>query len=72
MDQETFNLSIRRFLKTVGIASQREIEHAVEQALREGRLQGDESLPVRMTLELPALQLKADFDGKVELERSST
>ena len=47
MDQETFNLSIRKFLKMVGVNSQREIEQAVQKALDSGRLKGDESLPAR-------------------------
>ncbi len=69
MDQETFNLSIRRFLKMVGINSQREIEHAVEKALADRLLTGDESFPAKMTLEVPGLKLKVDFDGAIELER---
>jgi hypothetical protein len=71
MDQETFNLSIRTFLKMVGINSQREIERAVEKALAERTLHGNETLPVKMTLQLPGLQLKVDFDGKIELQRDS-
>ena len=72
MNQETFNLSIRKFLKMVGINSQREIERAVEKALAEGKLSGDETLPVKMTLQLAELQLKVDFEGEIELERDST
>jgi hypothetical protein len=68
MDQETFNLSIRSFLKMVGINSQREIERAVEKALSEGKLAGSESLPVKMTLQLPGVELKVDFDGSIDLE----
>jgi len=68
MNEETFNLSIRKFLKMVGISSQREIEHAVETALRSGAIQGTASLPVRMTLEMPDLRLSVSFDGKIHLE----
>jgi hypothetical protein len=71
MDQETFNLSIRRFLKMVGINSQREIEQAVAAALADGSLKGNESLPATMTLEMPGLRLKVDFDGEIELERAT-
>jgi hypothetical protein len=72
MDQETFNLSIRKFLKTVGVGSQREIEQAVQKAL-EGkpgapRLRGDESFPVKVTLEIPSLGLKVPFDGEIKLK----
>jgi Family of unknown function (DUF6494) len=68
MDQETFNLSIRKFLKTVGVGSQREIEQAVQQALAAQRLKGDESLAAKVTLEIPALGLKVPFDGEIKLK----
>lgn len=68
MNEETFNLSIRRFLKKVGVNSQREIEQAVGKAIEEGRLAGDETLPVRMTLEIGELNLRIEFDDSVELE----
>ena len=72
MDQETFNLSIRKFLKVVGVGSQREIELAVQRAL-EGkpgspRLGGDETLAVKVTLEMPSLGLKVPFDGEIRLK----
>ncbi|SHF23274.1 hypothetical protein SAMN02745148_02116 [Modicisalibacter ilicicola DSM 19980] len=68
MNEETFNLSIRKFLKKVGIGSQREIEQAVDKAIEEGRLKGTETLPARMTLEVGDLNLRIDFEGNVELE----
>lgn len=68
MDQETFNLSIRKFLKMVGVSSQREIEVAVQRALDAKRLQGDESIPARVTLEIPALDLKVPFEGDIKLK----
>jgi ribosomal protein L1 len=68
MDQETFNLSIRKFLKMVGVNSQREIEQAVQKALEARRLKGDESLPAKVTLEIPALEVKVPFDGEIRLK----
>jgi hypothetical protein len=68
MDQETFNLSIRKFLKMVGVNSQREIEQAVQKALDSGRLRGDESLPAKVTLEIPALGVKIPFDAEIKLK----
>ncbi|MGN5477359.1 DUF6494 family protein [Cupriavidus basilensis] len=67
MDQEAFNMSIRKFLKTVGVSSQREIEQAVAAALASGELAGNEILPVKMTLELGKLKLNATFDGDIRL-----
>ena len=68
MNEETFNLSIRKFLKTVGVGSQREIEQAVARALAEGRIQGTESFPAKVRLEVAGLALSVDFDGKIELQ----
>ncbi|HEX2331623.1 MAG TPA: DUF6494 family protein [Burkholderiales bacterium] len=68
MDQETFNLSIRKFLKMVGVNSQREIEQAVQKAIMDGKLQGNESLAARATLEIPQLGVKVPFDGEIKLK----
>ncbi len=68
MDQETFNLSIRKFLKMVGVNSQREIEQAVQKAVETGKLKGSESLSAKMTLELPSLGVKVPFDGEIRLK----
>jgi hypothetical protein len=68
MDQETFNLSIRKFLKMVGVNSQREIEQAVQKALEAGRLKGGESVPVKCTLEMPSLGVRVPFDGEIRLK----
>jgi len=68
MDQETFNLSIRKFLKMVGVNSQREIEQAVQKAVEGKRLRGDETFPVKVTLEIPALGVKVPFDGEIKLK----
>jgi len=68
MDQETFNLSIRKFLKMVGVNSQREMEQAVQKAMQSGKLKGDESIAVRATLEIPSLGVKVPFDGEMKLK----
>ena len=67
MNEEILNLSIRKFLKMVGISSQREIEHAVAAALDAGWIAGTESFPARMTLEVDGLKLKVVFDGAIDL-----
>ena len=68
MDQDTFNLSIRKFLKMVGVSSQREIEHAVEKARSSGAIRGNEKFPASVTLDVPGLKLSVKFEGKIELE----
>lgn len=68
MNDEALNMSIRKFLKTVGVNSQLAIEKAVRQALEDGKLKGNESLPVEMTLVLGTLSLDIKFDGELRLE----
>jgi hypothetical protein len=68
MNPETFNMSIRKYLKSVGVQSQREIEVAVEKAIAAGRLQGGETLPAKMTLTVEGLGLSLSIDGRICLE----
>jgi hypothetical protein len=68
MDEEAFNMSIRKFLKMVGVSSQREIEQAVDRARQAGGLQGSEAFPATMTLDVPGLKLHVTFDGEVRLQ----
>ena len=68
MDQETFNLSIRKFLKMVGVGSQREIEQAVQKAIESQRIKGEETLAAKVTLEIPSLGVKVPFDGEIKLK----
>ena len=68
MNQETFNLSIRKFLKTVGVSSQREIEQAVAKDIAAGAISGVETLAATMTLRIAGLQLEVHFDGEIRLE----
>lgn len=68
MNDDTFNMSIRKFLKMVGVSSQHEIERAVAQAIASGKLKGSEKLPAKMTLTLGAANLNISFDGLIELD----
>lgn len=68
MDDETFNMSLRKFLKTVGVRSQQEIEQAVSRALAAKAIAGNESFPATMTLNIPGLKLNVVFDGEVKLQ----
>jgi hypothetical protein len=65
MNEETFNLSIRKFLKMVGVSSQRAIEQAVAKAVAAG--EKGTSFPATMTLEIPGLKLDVKFDGEINL-----
>ena len=68
MNEETFNLSMRKFLKMVGVSSQNEIEKAVAKAVSDQAIAGNESLAASMTLEIDGLKLRARFDGTISLE----
>ncbi len=68
MDPDAFNMSIRKFLKMVGVNSQREIEAAIERAVAAGKLKGNETLPAKVRLTLEGTDLDIDFDGKISLE----
>ena len=68
MNQDAFNMSIRKFLKHVGVHSQREIESAVERAMASGELKGNETLDAKMTLVVNGVTLNVSFDGKIALE----
>ncbi|HET6845623.1 MAG TPA: DUF6494 family protein [Anaerolineales bacterium] len=67
MDDEALNLSIRKFLKVVGISSQREIERAVARAVADGKVAGTETFPATMRLEVAGLGLNVKFDGEIKL-----
>ena len=67
MNEEAFNLSLRKFLKMVGVNSQREIEHAVSKALADQSIQGTETFPAHMTLEVAGISLTVRFDGEIKL-----
>ena len=69
MDNETFNLDLRKFLKEVGVTSQREIELAVGRALADGRLDGVTSLPVRVVLTVDGIGLTHEVTGELSLEK---
>jgi len=68
MNEETLNLSLRKFLKVVGVTSQQEIEKAIRAALAAGRLKGDEKLSAQMVLTIGRVGLTHKVDGTIELQ----
>ena len=70
MNEETFNLELRKLLKRFGVTAQREIERAVDEALKRGALKGSEVLPVRATLTIPGVLAELHIDGDIALERA--
>lgn len=67
MDEDRFNIAVRKFLKDVGVTSQREIEKSVREALGAGRLHGSEHLDAKMTLEITGVGLVHVVDGRIDL-----
>jgi len=67
MNEDVFNTSLRRFLKKVGITSQREIEKAVRDAIAGGQLVGNEKLPAKMVLSIGSISLTYEVTDEIEL-----
>ena len=67
MNEDVFNASLRKFLKQVGVTSQREIEKAVRDALDAGTLKGHEKLPAKMVLTIGGLTLSHEVNDEIEL-----
>jgi hypothetical protein len=67
MNEDALNASVRKFLKVVGVTSQREIEKAVREAVASGRLKGNGTLPAKVTLTVNGVNLSHTIEGTVEL-----
>jgi Family of unknown function (DUF6494) len=67
MNEDVFNESLRRFLKKVGITSQREMEKAVREGIASGRLHGHEKLQAKMVLTLGGVGLTHEVSDEIEL-----
>ncbi|MGH8657502.1 MAG: DUF6494 family protein [Gammaproteobacteria bacterium] len=67
MDEETLNIEIRKFLKKVGVSSQREMENAVRDAVAQGKLSEGQKLAVKMTLEIPQLGVAKTMSDEIAL-----
>jgi uncharacterized protein DUF6494 len=70
MDEEVFNLEVRKFLKRFGVTAQREIEKAVDAALKSRALTGNEALKVHATLTIPGVLPELHVDGEIALAGS--
>jgi hypothetical protein len=68
VNEDTFNMQVRKFLKKVGITSQREIDNAVRDGLSKGALSGNEILKASVVLHIPELDLKVDISDTIALE----
>lgn len=68
MNEDIFNMQIRKFLKNVGVTSQREIETAIRDAIASGKLQGNEAVAAKVTLTIESLGVSVDIPGSIELE----
>jgi Family of unknown function (DUF6494) len=68
MNEDALNRSLRKFLKTVGVTAQREIEKAVRETLASGKLKGSETLPAKAVVTLAGTDLNLTVEGAIELE----
>ncbi len=67
MNEDVFNMELRKFLKKVGVTSQREIEQAVRAAIESGALAGGETLKAKMRLSIEGLDLDYEIVGHIAL-----
>lgn len=67
MDEDAFNMSVRKFLKKVGVTSQREIEQAVRDALNTGKIDAATSLEAKVRLTVDGVDLDEEITGKIDL-----
>jgi hypothetical protein len=67
VDEETFNLSVRKFLKKLGVTAQREIELGVRDRIDQGALDGGETLPARAVITVEGLERPIEIDGRITL-----
>jgi hypothetical protein len=67
MNEDVFNMSLRKFLKKVGVTSQREIEKAVRSAIDDGQIKGTETLDAEVTIKVGGVELREKIDGKIEM-----
>ena len=68
MNEEVFNMQVRKFLKNVGVTSQREIEQAVRDALEQNKLSGNETVRATVTLTIEGLGVTKEITGDISLE----
>jgi hypothetical protein len=67
MDEEAFNISLRKLLKHFGVTAQREVEKAVDAAIKSGQLKGTETLRARATMQVEGLTTDIEVDGQIVL-----
>jgi hypothetical protein len=67
MDENTLNLETRKFLKEVGVTTQRKIEQAVGEAVKTGKLQGNETLRAHMTVTVDQIELRHEVTAEIRL-----
>jgi hypothetical protein len=67
MDEDRFNIEVRKFLKEVGITSQREIERAVREALASGQIKGNEKLEISAQIQIEGVGLDHKVEGEIAL-----
>ena len=68
MNEDLFNMEVRKFLKQLGVTAQREIEEAVRKALVEGRIKGIEALEAAAKVDIPQIELSHEVKGTIKLE----
>ncbi len=67
MDEDAINIETRKFLKEIGVTTQQQIERGVREAVKSGKLKGNETLRAHMTLTVDRINLRHEIDGEIKL-----
>jgi len=67
MDEDVFNMSLRKFLKKVGVTSQREIEKAIRDAVEAGHVPATGKVKAIARVTLEGMELDVAIDGNIDL-----
>ena len=68
MNEDNLNMEIRKFLKKVGISSQRIIENHIHEADKNGTIKAGDEIELKMTLSIENFQSTNIIDGKIMIE----
>ncbi len=68
MDEDAFNMQVRKFLKNVGVTSQREIETAIRDAVAAGKVGAGDTVDAKVVLSIESLGMSHEIKGSIDLE----
>ena len=68
MNEDVLNMEVRKFLKQVGVTSQREIEAAIRAGVASGKLKGKKKIAAKMTLTIDSLGIRHEIADDIAFD----